>query len=128
MSVVDRLVTGLVESDAPMQRRVLEVEAQRVAEVEAPLARPDEITARVELDRELTLEEERGIRAYFARRLGPDVGVVVERVEKIPLTPGGKFRRVISTVPLSLGAADIPNRSVDSPPVEAERTITQTPR
>lgn len=87
--------------------------------------RPDEIIARAALDRELSALEESEMRAYFLRRLGPDVRIVIERVDEIPLTATGKYRRVVSTVPLNLGAGDIPNRFFDSPLPEDERTITE---
>jgi len=86
--------------------------------------RPDEIIARMEIDRDITAAEEDGMRAYFLRRLGPDVRVVIERVDEIPLTATGKYRRVVSTVPLNLGAGDIPNRFADAPLIESDERLT----
>jgi len=76
---------------------------------------PDEIIARPEIDRPITPEEKAGLIEYFTDRFGPEVKIVVEPVERIPLTDRGKFRRIVSTVPLNLGAGDVANRYADMP-------------
>jgi phenylacetate-CoA ligase len=61
---------------------------------------PNEITARVVRDRDFTEEEREELLAYFRTKFGHDIRLIIERVEEIPLSRRGKFRRVISTVPL----------------------------
>lgn len=79
---------------------------------------PDEIIARPEIDRPITPDEEAGLRAYFTDRFGPEVRIIIEPVASIPLSSRGKFRRIVSTVPLNLGGGNVPNRYADMP-VEA---------
>lgn len=67
---------------------------------------PGAITVRLETPRAIAPETERELRAYVASRLGPDVEARFERVDEIPLSGRGKFRRVISTVPLPWEGAD----------------------
>lgn len=67
---------------------------------------PDAVTVRLETPHEITPEIEHDLRAYVASRLGPEVTATFERLDEIPLSPRGKFRRVISTVPLPWRDAD----------------------
>lgn len=68
--------------------------------------RPDHITIRIVRDEPVTDEEREGVYGYISRRLGPEVGVDIERVDDIPRTARGKLRHVVSTVPLVWGSAN----------------------
>jgi phenylacetate-CoA ligase len=70
---------------------------------------PAEVTVKVVLDEPLRPEDETEFRTYLAQRLGPEMKVSIERVEELPLTARGKFRRVVSTVPLRWGGTTTPN-------------------
>jgi len=60
----------------------------------------DAILVRLETPSEIGPELEAELHAYVATRLGPEVRARFERVDEIPLSGRGKFRRVISKVPL----------------------------
>ncbi len=62
-------------------------------------------------DRPLEERDEKVIRVYFARRLGPEVDVQIEQVPDIPRSSTGKFRHVVSSVPLVWGDANRWERS-----------------
>jgi len=62
--------------------------------------RRDELTARFVVDKPLTETDREWLLTYFAGRVGPDIRVVIEQVDEIPLSNRGKHRRVVSTVPL----------------------------
>ena len=61
---------------------------------------PNEIHARAVRKQEFTDDERAELVKYFQTKFGPDIRVVLERVDDIPLSRRGKFRRVVSTVPL----------------------------
>jgi phenylacetate-CoA ligase len=61
---------------------------------------PGEIRARAVRKQPFTETEREDLVKYFQTKFGPDIRVVLETVDEIPLSPRGKFRRVISTVPL----------------------------
>jgi phenylacetate-CoA ligase len=61
---------------------------------------PSAIHIKLETDHPLIAAEVALLRDYLTKRLGSGVRITLERVDEIPLSPLGKFRRVISTVPL----------------------------
>jgi phenylacetate-CoA ligase len=76
---------------------------------------PSAITARMTLDGVLLPDHVQALRDYFSRRLGPDVSVRIEVVDEIPLSSRGKYRRVISTLPLPWGRKLEANLHEDDP-------------
>ena len=67
--------------------------------------RPDEVTVRVVPRDGFSEGDERAIERGLHARLGDGVRVRFERVSEIPLSGRGKFRWVISSVPLRWGTA-----------------------
>ncbi len=61
---------------------------------------PGEIRARAVRKEPFTEAEREELVKYFQTKFGPEIRVILETVDDIPLSPRGKFRRVISTVPL----------------------------
>ncbi len=61
---------------------------------------PSAIHIKLETDHPLIAAEVALLMDYLTKRLGNGVRITLERVDEIPLSPLGKFRRVISTVPL----------------------------
>jgi phenylacetate-CoA ligase len=88
-----RLIPPIMVSWAP---RVV----QGVSDWQLVQERRDELTARFVVDRPLSETDREWLLTYFAGRLGPDMRVVIEQVDEIPLSSRGKHRRVVSTVPL----------------------------
>ncbi len=88
-----RLIPPIMVSWAP---RIVE----GVSDWQLVQHRQDEIVARFVVDRPLTETDREWLTTYFAGRLGPEVRVVIEQVDEIPLSSRGKHRRVVSTVPL----------------------------
>jgi hypothetical protein len=77
---------------------------QRVPRLRRTQVRQDhveELTVLVEVDRDFTPADEEFMVAELRRRLGPTIRLVVEHVDVLPRTSGGKERLVVS----SLGAA-----------------------
>jgi phenylacetate-CoA ligase len=70
---------------------------------------PAEITTRLVVKQPLAAHDEDDLRRNIAERLGPDVRVAIEYVDDIPLVGRGKYRRVISTVPLVWGKTTTAN-------------------
>jgi phenylacetate-CoA ligase len=64
---------------------------------------PGEITARLMVKAPLRPQDESRLRHNIAERLGPAVAVRIEYVDDIPYSGRCKYRRVISTVPLTWG-------------------------
>lgn len=71
--------------------------------------RPDEITVKLVKRNGYRDEHEGVLRRGLAERLGPDVTIAFEYVDDIPLSGRGKYRRVVSTVPLAWGTDRVPN-------------------
>lgn len=63
-------------------------------------SKPSAIHIKLETDHPLIAAEVAVLMDYLTKRLGSAVKITLERVDEIPLSPLGKFRRVISTVPL----------------------------
>ncbi len=70
---------------------------------------PEEITARLVVERPLSASDEEDLVRNIAERMGPEVRVRIEYVDDIPLTGRNKYRRVISTVPLTWGGTTTAN-------------------
>ena len=64
---------------------------------------PGEVTVRLVADESFTQGSELLLKRRLGRRLGDDVSIVFERVEAIPVSSRGKYRWVVSTVPLKWG-------------------------
>ena len=75
----------------------------------------DHLLARLELDEPIRPEDEAVFRRYLRGKFGDDMTFEIERVDEIPLSPTGKYRRVISTVPLRWGDIETPNLHEDDP-------------
>jgi phenylacetate-CoA ligase len=60
--------------------------------------RPDRIRVKILPSEAFGEEEERELTAGLRERLGPEMGIEVERVDELPPEPSGKFRWVISRV------------------------------
>jgi phenylacetate-CoA ligase len=88
-----RLIPPIMVSWAP---RIV----QGVTDWQLVQNRRDELTARFVVDRPLSGTDREWLATYFKGRLGPDIRVVIEQVDEIPLSSRGKHRRVVSTVPL----------------------------
>lgn len=69
----------------------------------------DHLLVRFELDDPIHPEDEATFREYLKGKFGEEMTFEIERVEEIPLSPRGKYRRVISTVPLRWGHIETPN-------------------
>jgi phenylacetate-CoA ligase len=65
---------------------------------------PDEIIVKLVVGDGFSLGEQALLERNLRQRLGPDMKIMFERVDDIPLSPRGKFRWVVSTVPLRWGA------------------------
>jgi phenylacetate-CoA ligase len=78
-------------------------DAHPVAKSQILQLRPDEITVRIVRLGAFTPDDERLIEREFKIRLGQDVRVRFEYVKDIPSSARGKFRWVVSTVPLRWG-------------------------
>ena len=80
--------------------------------------RPEEVSVRVVTDALFTGAAESTLRKELGRRLGPEVEIDIERVDEIPVSSRGKFRWVISTVPLRWGKVSTANlySEEDAPP------------
>ncbi len=70
---------------------------------------PDEITTKLVVRAPLSPDVEERFRRNLCERLGPDVAVRIQYVDEIPLAGRGKYRRVISTVPLRWGSTRTDN-------------------
>ncbi len=73
---------------------------------------PEQILIEIVRDRPLEQDDIDAGREYLSRRLGPEVHAEIVQVDDLPRTARGKFRHVISKVPLVWGT---PNRSTDNP-------------
>jgi hypothetical protein len=62
---------------------------------------------------EFTPDDERLIRHGFEARMGPGVRVRFEYVQDIPLSARGKYRWIVSTVPLKWGGAGLKSAADD---------------
>lgn len=71
--------------------------------------RPDELLIKLVRRPDYRDEHEAAIRRGLAGRIGSEVRIRFEYVDDIPLSGRGKFRRIISTVPLAWGEASVPN-------------------
>ena len=76
---------------------------------------PDRLLARFVLDEPIRPEDEAAFRRYLRGKFGDDMIFEIERVDEIPLSPRGKYRRVISTVPLRWGNIETPNLHEEDP-------------
>ena len=68
--------------------------------------RPDRVTVRIVRRPGYTDDDTRRLIAALGERLGPTVGIEVEFPEDIPRSANGKFRWVISKVPLRFAGAE----------------------
>ncbi len=66
---------------------------------------PDRVTVRIVRRPGYTDDDTRQLVAALGERLGPSVAIDVEFVEDIPRGPSGKFRWVVSRVPLRFGGS-----------------------
>jgi phenylacetate-CoA ligase len=69
----------------------------------------DRLLVRLELDEPIRADDEAEFRRYLRGKFGDGMTFEIERVDEIPLSPRGKYRRVISTVPLRWGHIETPN-------------------
>ncbi|MBD3367982.1 MAG: AMP-binding protein [Candidatus Eisenbacteria bacterium] len=70
---------------------------------------PSEVTVRIVPDASFDAAAETTLTRELGRRLGRDVSVGIERVSEIPFSSRGKFRWVVSTVPLKWGDVSTAN-------------------
>jgi phenylacetate-CoA ligase len=70
---------------------------------------PDEVTVRIVAGDAFTAAGEAAIRRELGRRLGSGVTIRIERVDEIPVSSRGKYRWIISTVPLRWGSVSTSN-------------------
>jgi phenylacetate-CoA ligase len=82
-------------------------DAHPVAKSQIVQVRRDEIVVRIVRLGEFTPDDERHVEHGFKVRLGQDVRVRFEYVKDIPCTARGKFRWIVSTVPLPWGGAGL---------------------
>ncbi len=78
---------------------------QNVREAQLVQERVDHLRVRVVPRPGFGAADEEQIRANLRDRLGDAIRIQVERVDEIPRLPSGKFRYVISKVPLEFGGA-----------------------
>ncbi len=71
--------------------------------------RPDEIRVRLVAEKGFLPRDEERIRGGLARRLGSDVAIAFEYVDEIPMSARGKYRWVVSSVPLRWGKLSTAN-------------------
>jgi phenylacetate-CoA ligase len=71
--------------------------------------RPEELLVKLVRRADYRDEHEAAIRRGLAGRIGPQVRIRFDYVDDIPLSGRGKYRRIISTVPLAWGEASAPN-------------------
>ena len=69
----------------------------------------DRLLTRFETDGPISQEDEAEYRRYLKGKFGEEMTFDIERVDEIPLSSSGKYRRVISTVPLRWGNIETPN-------------------
>ena len=67
--------------------------------------RPERVTVKIVKRQAYTDADTTQLVGALAERLGPSVAIDVEFVEDIPRGPGGKYRWVVSKVPLQFGAS-----------------------
>ena len=70
---------------------------------------PDRLLARFETEEPISPEDEAEFRRSLRGKFGEGMTFEIERVDEIPLSSRGKYRRVISTVPLRWGSVETPN-------------------
>jgi phenylacetate-CoA ligase len=70
---------------------------------------PDHVLVRIVPRPTYGPEDERALRAGLRQRLGPSMRIDVETVDDIPRTRAGKYRWVVSRVPLGFGPAAATN-------------------
>lgn len=99
---VVRTPEGVTVGPAPMSLAFQRVPNLRRTQVRQE--RVEELTVLVEVDPGFGDQDEAFLIAELRRRLGPTIELVVERVDALPRTAGGKERLVVS----SLGAAEGP--------------------
>jgi len=68
--------------------------------------RADRCHLRIVRDAPLTDSDRASILEYFRNRIGSLVTVEIEQVDDIPASANGKFRHVVSSVPLVWGCAN----------------------
>jgi len=93
---VVRTPEGSSVGPAPMSLAFQRVPHLRRAQVHQD--RIDELRILVEVDDEFDAADEAFLVGELRRRLGPTIGLVLERVDTLPRTSGGKERLVVSTV------------------------------
>lgn len=81
----------------------------------------DAVLVRLVVKDGYTQDDESAIRRGLSLCLGPGVRIEFEQVDDIPLSGRGKFRRIISTVPLSWGHDTSPNLYQDDGPRASSR-------
>ncbi len=91
-----RTPEGATVGPAPMSLAFQRVPHLRRTQVRQE--RVDELLVLIEVDREFSAGDEEFMVAELRKRLGPTIGLVVERVEALPRTSGGKERLVVSTL------------------------------
>lgn len=99
---VVRTPEGVTVGPAPMSLAFQRVPNLRRTQVRQE--RVEELTVLVEVDPDFGDQDEAFMIAELRRRLGPTIELVVERVDALPRTAGGKERLVVS----SLGAVEGP--------------------
>lgn len=71
--------------------------------------RPDELRVRLVVGDGFQRREEARIRGGLCERIGGDVAIVFEYVDEIPLSSRGKYRWIVSSVPLTWGGLSTSN-------------------
>lgn len=99
---VVRTPEGATVGPAPMSLAFQKVPRLRRTQVRQD--RVEELTVLVEVDHDFTSADQDFMVGELRRRLGPTIRLVVEHVDALPRTSGGKERLVVS----SLGAAEGP--------------------
>ncbi len=91
-----RTPEGATVGPAPMSLAFQRVPHLRRAQVRQSSI--DEITVLLEVDEQFGAPDEEFLVAELRRRLGPTISMVVERVDELPRTVGGKERLVVSEI------------------------------